>query len=314
MLPPEEAVIKAVDAALPSVVSVGTVRLIRASLFDVVPVQGVGSGVILEDGFVLTNNHVVEKTREIEITLFDGEKVSGLVRGGDEVYDVAILEVDARGLKPIVLGDSDKLRVGQIVIAVGNPLGMAGGPTVTTGVVSALNRAVSGPYGVLPSLIQTDAAINPGNSGGPLLDSSGKAVGINTAIVPAAQGIGFAIPINIAVQAGKDLLEVGKVLRPWLGIYGVTLNKGIADNYRLPVAKGVLIVEVARGGPAAGSGLRSGDVILQIGGKEVADLADLLRETRRRKVGTEVEVVVARRDRKYAAKIRLRESPSASWG
>ncbi len=226
------------------------------------------------------------------------------------MYDVAILEVDARGLKPVALGDSDRLRVGQMVIAVGNPLGLAGGPTVTTGVVSALNRSVSGPYGILPSLIQTDAAINPGNSGGPLLNSSGKAVGINTAIVPAAQGIGFAIPINIAVRAGKDLLEVGRVRRPWLGIYGVTLNKGIADNYRLPVDKGVLVVEVARGGPAAGSGLRSGDVILQVGGREVTDLADLLRETRRQKVGTELEVVVARGDRKYAITIRLRESPS----
>ncbi len=309
MLPPEESIIEAVNAALPSVVSVGTVRLIRASLFDVVPVKGVGSGVILQDGYVLTNNHVVEKTREIEVTLHDGEKVRGLVRGGDEVYDVAMLEVDARGLKPISLGNSDELRVGQIVVAMGNPLGLVGGPTVTTGVVSALNRAVSGPYGVLPSLIQTDAAINPGNSGGPLLDSGGKAIGINTAIVPAAQGIGFAIPVNTAVQAGKDILEVGRVRRPWLGIYGVTLNKGIADYYQLPVEQGVLVVEVARGGPAAGSGVRSGDVILQIGERKVADLADLLREARRLKVGTEVEIIVARGDRKYGASIVLQESP-----
>ncbi len=309
MLPTEEAVTRAVDSALPSVVSVGTVRLIRASLFDVVPVQGVGSGVVLEDGFVLTNNHVVERSREIEVALHDGEKVRGLVRGGDDVYDVAILEVDARGLRPLALGDSDSLRVGQMVIAMGNPLGLAGGPTVTTGVVSALNRSVTGPHGVLPSLIQTDAAINPGNSGGPLLDSGGRAIGINTAIVPAAQGIGFAIPINIAVRAGKELLEVGRVRRPWLGIYGVTLNKGISDYYGLPVDKGVLIVEVARGGPAGGSGLRSGDVILRVGDREVADLPDLLQETRRRKVGTEVEIVVARGDRTYAATIQLRESP-----
>ncbi len=310
MLPDEEAIIKAVDSALPSVVSVGTVRLIRASLFDVVPVKGVGSGVILGDGIVLTNNHVVEKTREIEVSLHDGEKVQGVVSYGDDVYDIAVVEVEASGLKPISVGDSDDLRVGQMVIAVGNPLGLAGGPTVTTGVVSAVNRSVSTPQGILPSLIQTDAAINPGNSGGPLLDSGGKAVGINTAIVPAAQGIGFAIPVNIAVQAAKDLLEVGRVRRPWLGIYGVSLNRGIADYYRLPVEKGVLIVQVARNGPAARSGLRSGDVLLQVDDKPVGDLADLLREMRRRKVSSEIEVLVARERQKYTATIVLQESPS----
>ncbi|MFQ5838168.1 MAG: S1C family serine protease [Thermoplasmata archaeon] len=305
----EEQIIKAVDNALPSVVSVGTVRLIRASLFDVVPVKGVGSGVVLEDGFILTNNHVVEKSRETEVTLYDGRELRGLVRGGDEVYDVAVLEVDERGLTPVSLGDSDSLRVGQFVIAVGNPLGLAGGPTVTTGVVSALNRSVTTPSGILPNLIQTDAAINPGNSGGPLLDSGGKAVGINTAIVPAAQGIGFAIPINVAVQAGKDLLEVGRVRRPWLGIYGVSLNRGIAGYYSLPVEKGVLIVDVAPGGPAAGSGLRRGDVLLQVDDEVVEDLGGLLREIRRRKVGIEVEVIVARGSHKYASVVVLEESP-----
>lgn len=309
MLPVEEQIIKAVDNALPSVVSVGTVRLIRASLFDVVPVKGVGSGVVLEDGFILTNNHVVEKSRETEVTLYDGRELRGLVRGGDEVYDVAVLEVDERGLTPVSLGDSDSLRVGQFVIAVGNPLGLAGGPTVTTGVVSALNRSVTTPSGILPNLIQTDAAINPGNSGGPLLDSGGKAVGINTAIVPAAQGIGFAIPINVAVQAGKDLLEVGRVRRPWLGIYGVSLNRGIAGYYSLPVEKGVLIVDVAPGGPAAGSGLRRGDVLLQVDDEVVEDLGGLLREIRRRKVGIEVEVIVARGSHKYASVVVLEESP-----
>ncbi|MCJ2520691.1 MAG: trypsin-like peptidase domain-containing protein [Candidatus Thermoplasmatota archaeon] len=297
------------DAALPSVVSVGTVRLIRASLFDVVPVKGVGSGVILEGRFILTNNHVVQETREIEVTLFDGEKVQGLVRGGDEVYDVAVLEVEAKGLKPISLGDSDELRVGQMVMAVGNPLGLAGGPTVTTGVVSALNRSVSTPSGILPSLIQTDAAINPGNSGGPLLDSGGSAVGINTAIVPAAQGIGFAIPINIAVRAGKDILEIGRVRRPWLGIYGVTLNRGIANYYGLAIEKGVLIVQVERHGPAASSGLRSGDVLLQVDDKPVGDLTDLLQEVRMKGVGSELKDQVSRSGQIYASTIVLQESP-----
>ncbi len=297
------------DAALPSVVSVGTVRLIRASLFDVVPVKGVGSGVILEGGFILTNNHVVQETREIEVTLFDGEKVQGLVRGGDEVYDIAVLEVEAKGLKPISLGNSDELRVGQMVMAVGNPLGLAGGPTVTTGVVSALNRSVSTPSGILPSLIQTDAAINPGNSGGPLLDSGGSAVGINTAIVPAAQGIGFAIPINIAVRAGKDILEIGRVRRPWLGIYGVTLNRGIANYYGLAMEKGVLIVQVERHGPAASSGLRSGDVLLQVDDKRVGDLTDLLQEVRLKGVGSELKVQVSRSGQIYASTIVLQESP-----
>lgn len=287
----------------------GTVRLIRASLFDVVPLKGVGSGVILEDGFILTNNHVVENTEEIEVVLHNGEKLRGLVRGGDEVYDVAVLEVDARGLPPIRLGDSDKLRVGQFVIAVGNPLGLAGGPTVTTGVVSALNRSVTTPKGILPSLIQTDAAINPGNSGGPLLDSGGAVVGINTAIVPTAQGIGFAIPINVAVQAARDLLEVGRVRRPWLGVYAVSLNRGIANYYGLPVEKGVLIVDVAPGGPAARSGLRPGDVLLQVGDEAVEDLAALLRELRRRGVGSEVEVMVVRGSHKYIAMVVLEESP-----
>jgi S1-C subfamily serine protease len=309
LLPVEEEIIKAVDAAIPSVVSVGTVRLIRASLFDVVPVKGVGSGMVLDDGIILTNHHVVEGTEEIEVALADGEKLRGSVIGGDEVYDVAVLQVAARGLTPIQLGDSDGLKVGQFVIAVGNPLGLAGGPTVTTGVVSALDRSVSTPKGILPSLIQTDAAINPGNSGGPLLDSSGAVVGLNTAIVPTAQGIGFAIPINVALQAARDLVEVGRVRRPWLGIYGVTLNRGIASYYGLPVDKGVLIVDVAPGGPAARSGLRAGDVLLQVEEVSVENLGDLLREVRRRGVGGEVEVILARGTHKYAAMVILEESP-----
>lgn len=309
MLSTEEAVIKAVQVALPSVVSVGIVRLIRASLFDVVPVKGVGSGVIIGDGYVLTNNHVVQETREIEVTLPGGEKVRGDIRGSDEVYDVAVLEADTHGLKPISMGDSDSLKVGQMVIAVGNPLGLAGGPTVTTGVVSALNRSVSSPQGLLPSLIQTDAAINPGNSGGPLLDSRGRTIGINTAIVPAAQGIGFAIPINLAIRAARDLMEVGRVRRPWLGIYGVTLNEGIANYYGIPVSKGVLLVRVDDRGPASRSGLRSGDVIVKLGDVVVADLADLLREVRRQKVGSLIEVSVARDGGEYVTELVLEESP-----
>ncbi|MGB9660044.1 MAG: S1C family serine protease, partial [Nitrososphaerales archaeon] len=182
--PPDEWVVSAVEKISPSVVNISTVRLLRDYFLHVHPVKGIGSGVIINSkGYIVTNHHVIAGSDRIDVTLTDGRKLSGKLVGADASSDIAIVKVDEEGLPSAELGDSDKLKVGQFVIAIGNPFALMGGPTVTTGVVSALNRNIQVEDHVYENLIQTDAAINPGNSGGPLLDSDGRVIGISTAMV-----------------------------------------------------------------------------------------------------------------------------------
>jgi serine protease Do len=202
----EDAVISAVEKIAPSVVNISTLQLMVDILLHAHPVRGSGSGTVISQQHVMTNAHVLEGAQEIEAKTADGKKLKGRVLGVDHENDIAIIEIKGTKLKPVELGDSDKLKVGQSVLAFGNPFGLPGGPTLTTGVVSALSRGIRTETGKVMSLIQTDAAINPGNSGGPLADLEGRVIAINTAIIPYAQGIGFAIPINSARKVAERII------------------------------------------------------------------------------------------------------------
>jgi serine protease Do len=207
------------------------------------------------------------------------------------------------------LGDSDKLRVGQRVYAIGNPFGLAGGPSVTSGVISALNRTIESERGLIENLVQTDASINPGNSGGPLLDIEGKVIAISTAIIPFAQGIGFAIPINSAKTCTYDMLTAGVSRRPWLGVIGLSITAEIARYYGLPVDHGVLVTKVAEGSPADETGMEEGDIILEIDNVETRQIKDLVEEIHKRKVGDIVRVFALRNRKEHLFETRLSETP-----
>ncbi len=224
MLPiDEQALVSAVKKATPATVNVATVYHTEENLFYIQPKRGVGSGVVLSaDGFIVTNNHLVANAHEIIITLVDGQRFEARLIGTAAVRDIAVLRVNAHDLPVAEFADSDALQVGQLAIAVGNPFGLKGTPTVTVGVVSALDRSIISQEVLLESLIQTDAAINPGNSGGALVDSRGRIIGINTAVIPYAQGVGFAIPINTARTFADKIISEGTITVPWLGVLGLS--------------------------------------------------------------------------------------------
>jgi len=304
----EESIVNAVEKVSNSVVNIASVRMMQDQLFRVFPVQGVGSGMIIDDkGHILTNNHVIDGSDRLRVTLGDSKQVSAKVVGTDEETDLAVvraepLEInsnDAVKFQPVNLGNSEELKVGQIVMAVGNPFGLTGGPTVTAGIISSLNRNVQFENGIL-ELVQTDAAINPGNSGGPLINTKGEVVAINTAKIPYGQGIGFAVPINTVKSILNDLVENGHVTRPWLGISTVKLNPRIASFYRLPLVHGALIVNVEPYSPADNAGLRRGDIIEEIDGNKIESPSQISSYIRKKKmVNDRVTVIVNRYGRVY---------------
>src|SRR3990172_1640745 len=252
----EEAITRAVEKVSPSVVSITTVQIAHDDLLRAFPVSGMGSGLILvKEGYIATNYHVVGGSHEVHVILNDGRRFQAGLVGGDPNRDVAVVRIAGDGLTPATLGDSDRLKVGQTAIAIGSPFGLIyGGPTVTVGVVSALKRKIQTERGIIDELIQTDAPINPGNSGGPLVDSDGNVVGVNTAIIPFAQGIGFAVPINAIREEAEQLMKYGRIPRPWLGISGLTLTPQISDYYSLPLRTGILVVNVEHRSPADTAG------------------------------------------------------------
>src|SRR5688572_15829898 len=258
MIPvPEDVLVSAVEKVGKSVVNIASVRMLQDQLFRVFPVEGVGSGVVIDEkGYILTNNHVIDDAERLKVTLTDGRVLRGRVVGNDEMTDLAVIKVEAEQPLPAAeLGNSDDLKAGQIVMAIGNPFGLTGGPAVTAGIVSSLNRSIQASSGVL-ELIQTDAAINPGNSGGPLVNTKGQVIAINTANMPYAQGIGFAVPINTAKSILKELIEKGKVARPWIGISSIKVTPRLARFYGLPAREGALVAGVEPYSPADDAGLR----------------------------------------------------------
>ena len=309
----EKDVIEAVQKVSPAVVSVGTLRMIQESVFRTIPVRGMGSGIIFDsNGGILTNRHIAEDAEKVEVATVDGKRYRGEVLGSDAVSDVAVVRVDGEDLPKVQLGDSDNLVVGQIAIAIGNPYGflLPGGPTVTVGVVSALKRHMHVEDHMYEDLIQTDASINPGNSGGPLVDRSGYIIGVNTANIPFAQGIGFAIPINTARRIAKEIIEHGRVIRPYVGISGMTLNQEIAHYYDVPSEEGALVVRVGKDGPAQQSGVSAGDVITAVDDVALKGWDELQHYIQKQAVGSTVRLTVKRGQKETRIDVRLMEAPS----
>lgn len=254
--------------------------------------RSLGSGFIISrEGFIITNNHVIAGADEIKVRLSDGREFSAEVKGTDEKLDLALIKIVAKEDFPVAeLGDSSAIKVGEWVMAIGNPFGLA--QTVTAGIVSAKGRVIgSGPY---DDFIQTDASINPGNSGGPLFNTDGKVIGINTAIVAGGQGIGFAIPVNMAKEVLPQLEEKGKVTRGWLGVTMQPMSVELARSFGLEGEKGALLSDVVKGGPAAKAGLKSGDIILEFDGHKIMEMNELPRLVAAAPVGKNVALKVFR--------------------
>jgi len=313
MLPfSEDELIQTIEKVSPSVVNINTVRLVHDYYMNVVPLRGMGSGIIIDtNGLILTNNHIVEQSESIEVTLPDGRKFKGKLVGTDRMSDISVVKIDGSDLPPARLGDSTGVKVGQVAIAIGNPFGFfLQGPTATVGVISALNRTIRAEQGVYENLMQTDAHINPGNSGGPLVNIKGEVIGLNSANIPFAQGIGFSIPISIAKRIADELIMHGKVVRPWLGILGVGVNQQIARYYNLPSDKGILVTRVFENSPAFRAGITPGDMIVEADHKDVKDMNELTKELHTKKVGDDLSIVVQRGPQKGEVNMKLAESPS----
>ena len=308
----DEEMINIIEKVGPSVVNVNTVRLIHDAYMNVVPLRGMGSGIIMDTkGHIMTNNHIVEGAEDIEISMFDGRRLKGTLVGNDPTSDIAVVKVEDGSLPPAKLSDTSDIRVGQTAIAIGNPFGfLLRGPTVTVGVISALKRTIQAEKGVFENLMQTDAHINPGNSGGPLVNAKGEVIGINSANIPFAQGIGFSIPMSLAKHIADELIKYGKVVRPWLGILGVGVNEQISQYYGLPVDKGILVTRVFPQSPAATAGIAAGDMIVSADKKELNDMDELSREVKSKKVGDAIDIIVVRGPVKREVDITLAESPS----
>ncbi len=300
-----QAVITVADKVSPAVVNIRTRG--RAGPHA----EGAGSGVIIApDGYALTNSHVVHGASRLEATISDGRVFSARLVGDDPATDLAVITLDADGLPTAELGDSDRLRVGQLVIAIGNPLGFQA--TVTAGVVSALGRSLRGRGGrLIEDIIQTDAALNPGNSGGPLADSRGRTVGINTAIIQGAQGICFAIPINTARWVAGLLIKDGRVRRAYLGVAGEErrLHPSVVRGRGPAVPTGVAVVNVVTGSPAEAAGVRPGDVIVALDDMTVRTIDDVHRFLSRAPIGGDTQIGVLRGTERISLTAKLVAAP-----
>jgi serine protease Do len=294
VVPEESVVINVVKQVRPAVVNIDTESQVQ-TVFGLFPQQGAGSGVIVRpDGYILTNNHVVQGATTIRVTLLGGKTLTGKLIGRDPLADLAVVKVVAKEPLPSVrLGDSRNLQVGQLAIAIGNPFGL--GSTVTTGVVSALNRNIELPNLIVENLIQTSAAINPGNSGGALVDSSGNVIGVNTAIIPNVQGIGFAIPSDVARGEMEQLIANGRVIRPWVGvIFGGEVDAQTAQAYNLGTTYGVIVRELEPNAPAAKAGVEPGDIITGLNGDRIDNWNTFVHDVVDKKIGETVTLTIVR--------------------
>lgn len=287
-----------VERTLPGVVHLRLRRQARRGM----EMYGGGSGVVVQsDGVLVTNNHVVEDADGVEVTLADGKRYEAQVLGRDPPNDLAVLRVDAQGLEALELRTDAQVKVGEVVLAVGSPFGLAG--TVTLGIVSATGRTLrSGSGHRIENVLQTDAPLNPGNSGGPLIDTRGRVVGINTALFAPGQGIALAVPAATARMVLDEILAWGKVRRAWLGV--------VARTVGLPGRDAVHVEQVYRGSPAAQAGLRAGDVLLGIEGHDLGTMDDLMKHLGRDAVGARLRLRVLRDDEAHEVRVLLRESPA----
>ncbi len=318
----------AVEAAIPAVVNIYTATikqspkssrsLLNQLLFDELEPPkrstkvetNLGSGLIMsEQGYVLTNYHVISNASEIEVMLNDGRSSRATVVGFDPETDLAVLRIKLKDLPVITLGDNRELRVGDVVLAIGNPLGV--GQAVSMGIVSATGRKRLG-LNTFENFIQTDAAINPGNSGGALINTHGELVGVNSAIFSrsgGSQGIGFAIPVNLARNVLEQILEHGRVIRGWLGVRMTNLTPGLAKSLRLETPYGVVVSGVYEDGPADKAGLQSGDVLVSVDGKQVYDARSMLDMIAQHKPGDTVRLEGIRKVQRFTAKVIVKERP-----
>ena len=302
--PPTEPPLGAVAQTTDEQNVIRVARQVTPAVVGIATGQSTGSGVIVRrEGVVITNAHVVGGARQVEVSLASGERVPGQVLGRDPNVDIAVVRIASRpDIAVAQVGDSDRLTVGQSAIAIGNPFGLE--RTVTTGVISAVNRS---PRGIeLGGLIQTDAAINPGNSGGPLVDSRGQVVGINTVIYNQAQGLGFAVPINLARDIAEQLITTGVIRRAYFGISYEDIEPEVARYYRLPLEGGVLVVQLDPQSPAARAGIRRGDIITRIGDTPIQRGGDFQRVIRSRRSGETVPVTVVRLRPQETVRINVR--------
>ena len=307
----ESQITGAIEKLSESVVGIDSTKLTRDYRYGLVPIEGQGSGVIIDpSGTIVTNHHVIDDASKVQVHLKDGRTLVGEVIGSDEATDIALVRVKAEDLPSASLGDSESLKVGQFVLAIGNALGLPGAPTVSMGVISALGRPLPGTDFVLEGLVQTDAAINPGNSGGPLADLDGRVIGINTAMIPFAQGVGFAIPSDTIKRIIDQISKNGRVVGPWLGISGLDVNPSIARRYGLSVESGVLLAEVMRDSPAHAAGLREGDIVVGLGETKVEQMKGLVTALSKSTIGERVTMSFVRTGTTYEADIRLAETPT----
>lgn len=303
--------VKVVKVLTPSVVQILTEFLSMGDFNQSGPGPGVGTGVILdEQGHILTNNHVIAGAQRITVTLSNGDSFPAEVVGGDAETDTAVIRIEADGLQPAKLGRSSELQVGEDVIAIGHALGLSGGPTVSKGVVSALDRSIaSGLRITMLGLIQTDAAINPGNSGGPLMNARAEVIGINTAVIEGSQGIGFAINIDDAKFVVAQLMGRGYVERASLGISPFNLNPGLANLLGVPVTEGIAVAQVFPSGAADMAGLQAEDVIVQLGDEPIRNTGELSKFLIAHPAGETVTVVFFRGTEERTAQLTLGEPP-----
>jgi len=323
-------VVDAVKRVGPAVVNIDTLVLRRQSVFGLwdpfedlfgsdpftrlVPSKGQGSGVIVDaaNGYVVTNEHVVHdcigRKSEIKVSLPNKQTYEATIVGADPQYDVAVLKIDGKNLPQAELASSDDLVIGEWVIAIGNPFGFRN--TVTVGVVSALDRSLPSDYGGrLDGLIQTDAAINPGNSGGPLCDINGRVIGINTAIIKGAEGIGFAIGASHVKPVVEEIIKFGRVRHGWSGMQFWDISERLAQRLGLENTNGALVVEVYQNSPAAEAGIKPGDVIIEAAGKNIASVADMQDVLRKARAGDVLPLKIVRKGKTINIKIKLSDIP-----
>ncbi len=304
----EDEITKAVEKVNGSVVTVNNQGYAMGRYGRPFPFNGQGSGIIISpSGYVMTNYHVVKGAQNMEVITSDGSEFNARYIGGDPATDIALIRIRDKDLPYAELGNSDALKAGQFALAVGNALGLPGKPSVSLGLISALGRPMPHADFISEGLIQTDAAINPGNSGGPLVTLNGEVIGINSSMIPFAQGIGFAIPINTAKRIMEQILEHGRVIRPWLGISGITVRKGALG--RSSVYAGVMVVNVTVESPAYYAGLAQNDVITSVNGRKIGDMKDLLTELSHLEIGKSATLGIVRHGSETQREIEVIEMP-----